>query len=93
MTSSDWSAPQACRVEVVRRSLLWYLPGPIRTIIFFSVAKRILFAPGAPSQAVRLGLEEVWTCRPESILNDVAAARGKDLVEAARGRRVPFGRE
>jgi pimeloyl-ACP methyl ester carboxylesterase len=69
--------------------LLWYLPGPIRKVIFFSMAKKILFAPGAPRRARLLGMEEFRTCRPETILRDVAAARAMDLEEVARGLNVP----
>ena len=69
--------------------LLWYLPGPIRKIVFFSMAKKILFAPGARGRAVQVGMEEIRACRPETILKDVAAARRMDLEEVARGLRVP----
>ncbi len=71
------------------RVLYWFLPGPLRKLVFFSMAKKVLFAPGAPSGAVRLGMEELRTCRPDTILKDVAAARAMDLEEAARGLRVP----
>lgn len=69
--------------------LLPYLPGPIRKIVFFSMAKKILFAPGARGRAVHLGMEEIRACRPETILKDVAMAKHMDLAEAARGLRVP----
>lgn len=69
--------------------LLWYLPGPIRKVVFFSMAKKLLFAPGAPKGAVCLGMEELQACRPETILRDVAAARAMNLEEAARGIGVP----
>jgi pimeloyl-ACP methyl ester carboxylesterase len=69
--------------------LLWYLPGPVRKLVFFSVAKKILFAPGAPTGAVHLGMEEIRMCRPETILKDVAAARAMDLEEVAQGLHVP----
>ncbi len=70
-------------------NLLWYLPGPIRKILFFSMAKKILFAPGARGRAVHLGMEEIRACRPETILKDVAVAKCMDLEEVARGLRVP----
>ncbi|MBI4590311.1 MAG: alpha/beta hydrolase [Candidatus Rokubacteria bacterium] len=70
-------------------SLLWYLPGPLRKVFFFAMAKKILFAPGAPRQVVLLGMEEIRTCRPETILKDVAAARAMDLEEMVRGLRMP----
>jgi len=41
--------------------LLWYLPGPMRKLVFFSMAKKILFGSGALSGAVRLGMEEIRT--------------------------------
>lgn len=69
--------------------LLWFLPGPIRKVVFFWTVKKILFAPGARREAVLLGMEEIRTCRPETILRDVAAARTMDLEQAARGLRVP----
>lgn len=69
--------------------LLWYLPGPIRKLLFFSLAKKVLFAPGAPGRAVRLGMEEIRACRPETILKDVAAAKAMDLEEAAKALRLP----
>jgi len=69
--------------------LLWYLPGPIRELVFFSMAKKILFAPGARGRAIQVGMEEIRACRPETILKDVAAAKRMDLEEVARGLRVP----
>jgi len=69
--------------------LLWYLPGPIRKLVFFSMTKKTLFAPGARGRAVQVGMEEIRACRPETILKDVAAARRMDLEEVARGLRVP----
>jgi pimeloyl-ACP methyl ester carboxylesterase len=69
--------------------LLWYLPGPLRKLVFFSMAKKVLFAPGARGRAVQVGMEEIRACRPETILTDIAAAKGMDLEEVARGLRVP----
>ncbi len=71
------------------RVLYWFLPGFLRKLVFFSTAKKMLFAPGAPSWAIRLGVEELRACRPETILQDVAAAKAMDLEEEARGLRVP----
>lgn len=70
-------------------SLLWYLPGPIRKLLFFSMVKKMLFSPGAVARAVRLGMEEIRTCRPETIVKDVAAAKAMDLEEVAAGLDVP----
>jgi len=69
--------------------LLQSLPGPIRRILFFSMARRILFPLGASNRAVRLGMAELRACRPEAIGKDVAAARAMNLEGAAQGLRVP----
>jgi len=66
-----------------------YLPAPIRKILFFSMAKKILFAPTASREAILLGMEEIRSCRPETILSDLALARAMDLQDVARGIRVP----
>ncbi len=66
-----------------------YLPAPIRKILFFSMSKKILFAPTAPREAILLGMEEIRSCRPETILKDLAVARAMDLQDVARGIRVP----
>lgn len=71
------------------RVLYWYLPGPIRKFVFFWMAKKVLFGPGATARGIRLGMEEIRTCRPETILQDVAAARAMDLEAVAGGIRVP----
>lgn len=71
------------------RVFYWYLPGPIRKLVFFALAKKILFAPGSPRKAILLGMQEIRDCRPETILNDVAAAEAMDLEGVARGLRVP----
>src|SRR5258708_34764626 len=68
---------------------LAYLPGALRKVLFFSMAKKILFAPGASSRAVSLGLQELRSCRPETILKDVLAARTMDLTDRAARLEVP----
>jgi pimeloyl-ACP methyl ester carboxylesterase len=65
------------------------LPGPLRKLAFFSMAKKILFAPGAPAHAVTLGMEELRSCRPETMLKDMRAAKAMDLGEAAARLDVP----
>lgn len=75
--------------EGTLEGIFWQLPGPIRKLLFFSAVKRVLFAPGAPSRAVRLGMEEIRTCRPETILKDVAAAKAMNLEEVAQRIRIP----
>lgn len=69
--------------------LLAYLPGALRKVLFFSMAKKILFAPGAPSRAVSLGMQELRACRPETILKDLEAAKTMDMTEPARRLDVP----
>jgi pimeloyl-ACP methyl ester carboxylesterase len=68
---------------------LAYLPGSLRKILFFSMAKKILFAPGTPGGAVSLGMQELRSCRPETILKDVQAAKTIDLSEQATRLDVP----
>ena len=73
------------RVDGPGERWLAYLPGPLRKLVFFSMAKKILFGPGAPDGAVSLGMQELRSCRPETILDDVQAAKTMDLsAEAAR---------
>ncbi len=67
----------------VGERILAALPGPLRKIVFFSLAKKLLFAPGAPAHAVSLSLEELRACRPETILKDVRAAKAMDLTDRA----------
>ncbi|HSD51489.1 MAG TPA: alpha/beta hydrolase, partial [Candidatus Methylomirabilis sp.] len=70
-------------------SLYPYLPASIRKHLFFSMTKKIQFAPTAPRQAILLGMEEIRSCRPETILKDLAVARAMDLQDVAPGIRVP----
>ena len=69
--------------------LLPYLPGPLRKLLFFSMAQKLLFAPGVPRGAVSLGLHELQSCRPETILSDLHAAKTMDLSQAATQLDVP----
>jgi len=68
---------------------LAYLPGPLRKLLFFAMAKRLLFAPSAPSGAVAVGMRELRACRPETILKDVHAAKAMDLTGPATRLDVP----
>ncbi len=86
LLSSCTKTPQP---DSVGERFLAYLPGPLRKIVFFSMAKKILFAPGAPSQAVSLGMHELRSCRAETILKDVRAAKAMDLTEQAPSLDVP----
>lgn len=69
--------------------LLAALPGPLRRIVFFSMAKKVLFASEAPAHAVSLGMEELRSCRPDTILKDMRAAKAMDLAETAARLDVP----
>ena len=77
------------RVDGPGERLLGYLPGPLRKLVFFSMAKKILFGPGAPAGAVSLGMQELRACRSETILDDVQAAKTMDLSEQAARLDVP----
>lgn len=77
------------RVDGPGERFLAYLPGPLRKIVFFSMAKKILFASGTPSGSLSLGMQELRSCRPETILKDVQAAKTMDLSEQATRLEVP----
>jgi pimeloyl-ACP methyl ester carboxylesterase len=76
-------------VDSVGERLVAYLPGPLRRLLFFSMVKKVLFAPEAPADAVTITMQELRACRPETILNDVRVARTMDLTEQAGGLDVP----
>ena len=76
-------------VDSVGERLVAYLPGPLRRLLFFSMVKKVLFAPEAPADAVTITMQELRACRPETILNDVRVARAMDLTEQAGGLDVP----
>jgi pimeloyl-ACP methyl ester carboxylesterase len=76
-------------VDSVGERLVAYLPGPLRRLVFFSMVKKVLFAPGAPDDAVTVTMQELRSCRPETMVNDVRAARAMDLTEQASGLEVP----
>jgi pimeloyl-ACP methyl ester carboxylesterase len=63
--------------------LLAVLPGPLRRMVFLSMAKKVLFAPGAPADAVSLGMDDLRSCRSETMLRDMAAAKAMDLTALA----------
>jgi 3-oxoadipate enol-lactonase len=77
------------RTEAPAQWLLPFLPGPLRKVVFFMTAKRLLFGPGAPAGATRLGLQELRACHPRTLARDLAIARAMDLRDAARELRVP----
>ena len=83
------SCAQMPKTDGAGERFLAALPGPLRKLFFFSMARKILFAPGAPAQAVSLGMYELRACRPETILKDVRAAKNMDLTEPAARLDVP----
>lgn len=83
------SCAKLSRTNSWTENLLAYLPGPLRKILFFMMAKKMLFAPGASDLAVRLGMQELVACRAETILKDLQAAKAMDLTEQASGLDVP----
>ncbi len=60
--------------------------GPRRV---FSGRQVGLFAPGAPPQAVALGMEQLHACRREALMMDAMVAQAMRLEETARSLRVP----
>ena len=69
--------------------LLPYLPGPLWKTFFISTAQKLLFAPGVPGHVVSLGMQELRSCRAETILKDLQAAKAMDLTQQATGLDVP----
>ncbi len=69
--------------------LLPYVPGPLWKTFFISTAQKLLFAPGVPGHAVSLGMQELRSCRAETILKDLQAAKAMDLTQQATGLDVP----
>jgi pimeloyl-ACP methyl ester carboxylesterase len=69
--------------------LFAWLPGPLRRVVFFATAKRLLFAPGAAPDVVRLAMEEIRSCRLETLRRDIAAARAMDVHALAATVEVP----
>jgi len=69
--------------------LLPYVPGPLWKTFFISTAQKLLFAPGVPGHVVSLGMQELRSCRAETILKDLQAAKAMDLTQQATGLDVP----
>ncbi len=70
-------------------ALLGYLPQPLRKFLFFSAAKRTLFALNASKRAIQVGLKDLRSCPPEAIRSDLAVAKAMDLEDVARNLRLP----
>lgn len=65
--------------------LFAWLPGPLRKLVFFATAKKLLFSPTASPRAVRLAMDEIRSCRLETLQRDIAAAKAMDVTDLARG--------
>src|SRR5215475_12596482 len=76
-------------VDSVGERVVAYLPGPLRRLLFFSMAKKVLFAPEAPTEAIAITMRELRACRPETLQADVRAARAMDLTAQAAALDVP----
>jgi 3-oxoadipate enol-lactonase/3-oxoadipate enol-lactonase/4-carboxymuconolactone decarboxylase len=76
-------------VDRVGERLVAFLPGPLRRLLFFSMAQKVLFAPDAPAEAISVTMRELRACRPETLMADVRAARAMDLTAPAAALDVP----
>jgi pimeloyl-ACP methyl ester carboxylesterase len=83
------SCAKVPHTDGVAERILASLPGPLRRMIVFSMAKRILFAPGAPARAVALGMDELRACPPETLLKDVRAGKAMDVADRVARLDVP----
>ena len=77
------------RVDATRERWLACLPGPLRRVLFLWTAQKLLFSAAAPSHAVSLGMQELRSCRAETVVEDVHAAQAMDLTRQARALEVP----
>jgi pimeloyl-ACP methyl ester carboxylesterase len=71
------------------RSLFAFLPAPVRRSLFFTMARSLLYAPGASDHAISMGMQELAACRVETMRRDLEAADAMDLAQWARGLDVP----
>lgn len=76
-------------VDSVGERVVAFLPGPLRRLVFFSMAKKVLFAPDAPADAIEVTMRDLRACRPATMLADVHAARAMDLTVQAAALEVP----
>src|SRR5207249_888805 len=81
------------RVDATRERWLACLPGPLRRVLFLWTAQKLLFSAAAPSHAVSLGMQEIRSCRAETVVQDVHAAQAMDLTRQARALEVPTDRK
>jgi len=76
-------------VDSMGERLVALLPGPLRRMFFFSLVKKVLFAPDASADAVAITMRELRACMPETLADDVRMARAMDLTGAASRLDVP----
>jgi len=69
--------------------LLGFVPAPFRRAVFLWAVRKTLLAPSASTNAIELTLEEIRSCRPETIQSDTAIGRAMDLASTAQQLRVP----
>jgi pimeloyl-ACP methyl ester carboxylesterase len=76
-------------VDSVGERVVAFLPGPLRRLVFFSMARKVLFARDAPADAIEVTMRDLRACRPETMMADVHAARTMDLTAQAAVLAVP----
>src|SRR5262249_18337803 len=76
-------------IDSVGERLVAYLPGPLRRLLFFSMARRVLFAPDAAAGAVAAPMRALRARRPEILAADGRAARALELPQEAAALDVP----
>lgn len=69
--------------------LLEFVPAPFRRAVFLWAVRKVLLAPSATPDAVDLTLDEIRSCRPETIQHDTAMGRAMNTERIAQGLRVP----
>jgi pimeloyl-ACP methyl ester carboxylesterase len=69
--------------------LLGFVPAPFRRAVFLWAVRKTLLAPWASANAIELTVDEIRSCRPETIQNDTTIGRAMDLASTARELRLP----
>jgi pimeloyl-ACP methyl ester carboxylesterase len=69
--------------------LLGFVPAPLRRGVLLWSAREVLFAPSASAAAIRLTLDEIGGCRPQTLHHDAALGRAMNLTTIASHLRVP----
>jgi 3-oxoadipate enol-lactonase len=83
------SCAKAPRNSGAIQAMLGLLPAPMRRILFFSTARRVLFGAGAADDMVQLALKDLRKCKPQTVRQDMQAAEAMDLESTAQNLRVP----